>query len=101
IGKDKAESFDDLRGIVNSITFAASMLARLWPREIFRSDQEWAAHRQKVDEFEAIFWEGLKDSDPINPKLSAVIERIESVCRSVIEGKGTIYGFLNKRIGRG
>lgn len=101
IGKDKAKAFDDLREIINSVTLAASTLARLWPRNSFRNDQEWEAHRARVDKYEAIFWEGLQDDDPINPKISAVITEIEAVCRAVIEGKGTIYGFLNRCIGRG
>jgi hypothetical protein len=101
IGKDKATAFEDLREIVNSIQMSANMLARLWPRSSFLSDSAWEAHRAQVQMYEAIFWEGLEKDDAINPKLATVIQEVESVCRSVISGKGTIYSFLNWRITRG
>ncbi|ASI69147.1 hypothetical protein BA022_11760 [Diaphorobacter nitroreducens] len=101
IGKDKAKAFEDLREIVNSIQMSANMLARLWPRNSFPSDSAWESHRARVEKYEAIFWEGLEEDDPINPKLAAAIQEIESVCRAVISGKGTIYSFFNWRISRG
>lgn len=101
IGKDKASAFDALREIVNSIQTSASMLARLWSRSDFSPDSTWKTHRALVDKYEAIFWEGLEEDDPINPKLDAAIQDIESVCRGVISGKNTIYSFLNWRISRG
>jgi hypothetical protein len=60
-----------------------------------------AAHRARVDKYEAVFWEGLEETDPINPKVTKVIADIEAVCRPVIDGKGTLYGFLNWRFRNG
>lgn len=100
IGKNEATAFEDLREIVNSIQVSANMLARLWPRSSFTSNSAWESHRAQVEKNEAVIWEGLGEDDPINPKLASAIQEIESVCRSVISGKGTIYSFLNWRITR-
>lgn len=100
IGKDKAKAFDDLRGIINSIQMSANILARLWPRNGFQSESAKRSHQEQVDNYEAIFWEGLKEDDPINPKVDAVIQEIEGICHAVISGKGTIYSFLNWRTSR-
>jgi hypothetical protein len=95
IGKDKAQAFLDLRVIVNDIQSAAHMLARLWPRDQFRDQVAFDAHRALVDRYEAIFGWGLEEDDPIPPRVEAVIVKIENVCQPVISGKGTLFGFLN------
>lgn len=98
IGKSEAKPFDDLHVIVSEITGAAHVLARLWARDQFRTEQMWEQHQKEIEKYEAIFWEGLPNEDPINPRIAAVIAQIEATCRSVISGKGTIYSFLNWRI---
>lgn len=98
IGKDKAKPFDDLRDITNEIIISARMLARLWARDHFRTDEQRQQHEQNMDKYEAVFWEGLEDDDPINPKLIKIIEEIEKTCREVISGKGTLYSFINRKI---
>jgi len=98
IGKDKAKPFDDLRDITNEIIISARMLARLWARDHFRTDEQRQQHEQNVDKYEAVFWEGLEDDDPINPKLIKIIEEIEETCRKVISGKETLYSFINRKI---
>lgn len=98
IGKAEAQPFDDLRGIVNDITMSARLLARYWPRDHFRTEQQEREHRERIDKQEAIFWEGAADSDPINPRLEQAIVSIEATCRSVIDGKGTLYGLLNRKL---
>jgi hypothetical protein len=100
IGKAEAKPFDDLHAIINEITGAARVLARLWMRDQFRAEQQWEQHQKQVEKYEAIFWEGLADEDPINPRVTAVIAEIEATCQSVISGKGTLHAFLNWRIWR-
>jgi hypothetical protein len=100
IGKDQAKAFDDLREIVNSIHVSANMLARLWPRDSFPSTSAWESHNVNVQKYEAHIWEGDAEDDPIQPKLTSALSDIESVCKEVISGKGTIYAFLNWRISR-
>lgn len=101
IGKDQAKPFDDLRGIVNEIIGAARVLMRLWPHDHFRTDEQWNQHRKQIEKYEAIFWSGLEEDDPIRPKVNTVISEIESACQAVIAGKGTLHGVLNWRVWRG
>ena len=100
VGKQEAKPFDDIRTIVNEITISARMLARLWPRDYFRTDEQLKKHQEQIEKHEAVFWEGLEEDDPINPRVETVLKEIESTCQSVITGKGTIHGFLNKKIGK-
>ena len=99
IGKSEAESFDQLHKLVNEIIGSARVLARLWSREHFRTDGQWEKHRAQLDKHEAVFWDGLGEEDPINPKLDQLIEDIEQVCQPVIAGKGTLFGFLIMKLG--
>jgi len=100
IGKAEAAPFDDLRKITNEIVISARMLARLWARDHFRTDEQWEKHRAQIDKHEAVFWEGLEEDDPINPKLEKVITDIETTCQSIISGKGSLHGLLNIKIGK-
>lgn len=98
IGKAEAAPFDDLRKILNEITVSARMLARLWARDHFRTDEQWEKHQEQIDTHEAVFWDGLEENDPINIKINKVINDIEKTCQSIISGKGTLHGFLNMKL---
>lgn len=95
IGKKEAEPFDDLRKIVNEIFLSARMLARLWARDHFRTDQDHEKHWEQIQKHEEVFWDGLSEEDPINKRLDFTIQTIESTCKKVISGAGTLHGFLN------
>ena len=95
-GKEKAKPFDDLNGIVTEITVAARMLARLWARDRFPTEESENKHQEAIERNEAKFWEGLAETDPINPKLDKLIDEIEETCSTIIRGNGTLYSFLNK-----
>jgi len=97
IGKDEAESFEKLHDIVNEVITSARMLARLWPRDHFRTQEQWDKHQIQIEKYEAIFWDA-NERDPINPRLDAVCKEMESTCKAVISAKGTLYGLLNKPI---
>lgn len=97
-GREKAKPFEELHSLIKEITIAARMLARLWPKKHFRSDEDREKHLERVQKFEEVFWDGLTEEDPINPKLEEIIVNIEKTCKSVIEGKGTLYSFLNWEI---
>jgi hypothetical protein len=98
IGKEEAKPFDDIRKIVNEIIAAARMLARLWARSDFASGQQWREHQQRVDNQEAVFWEGLKDKDPINPRLDKTVQDMEQICKAVIEEQFSFLELLNRPI---
>lgn len=100
IGKKEAKSFDDLRKIINEVLASARSLSRLWSRSHFRTEKEEVNHQQKVEKYEAIFWENSIEEDPINPRLEKVLQNIESICHKTIQGKGTLYGLLNLHIGK-
>jgi hypothetical protein len=98
IGREKAKPFDELRSIVNQITVSARILARLWPRKYFPTEENRKKHFENVQKYENIFWDSMAEDDPINPKLNKLISEIESTCQNVISGKGTLYSFLNKKL---
>ncbi len=98
IGKGNAKPFDDIRSVENEIIISARMLARLWAKEHFRTDEQFESHQKLIEKNEAIFWEGLKEEDPINPRLDTIINDIEKTCKDVISGKGTLHGKLNIKL---
>lgn len=98
IGKTEAEPFDELRTIVNEITFSARMLARLWPRDHFRTDEQWEQHRAEIEKHEAIFWGSPNDEDIVVIKVKSTISKIESTCKNIISEKNTLHGILKTKI---
>lgn len=101
VGPDKAKPFQDIHEVLVSIQSAASALARLWPRDNFPNETAQATHQKMVEEYERIFWEGLAEDDPINPKLDQIVKDVESICRAVIQGSGTLHSALNRQLFRG
>ena len=99
IGKEKAKPFEDLHALTMEIIHASRMLSRLWAVDSnHRTPEQSENHRKRIEKYEAIFWDGLEDEDPINPKLEKIIADIEGICQNVISGKGTLYSVLNKRL---
>jgi hypothetical protein len=95
VGKKEAEPFEELRKITIELTSSARTLARLWARNHFLNEQEQEKHYEKVQKYEAIFWECSDEDDPINLRLDALIDKMEKTCKAIISGKDTLYGFLN------
>lgn len=100
IGKKEAKSFDDLRKIINEVLASARRLSRLWARSHFRTEEQWTKHQQDVEKYESVFWEGLPENDPINPRVKKVLLDIEHICHKTIKGKGTLHGWFNLRLGK-
>ena len=100
IGKPAAKPFDELREIVNEITRSAQLLARYWPRDRFRTEQQEREHFERVQKLEDIFWEGSAEEDPIKSRLAATISSIEQTCQPVINGQSTLGGFRAWWIGQ-
>jgi hypothetical protein len=80
-GTDKAEPFENLRGIETKIIVSARALARIWER---RTDDEESNKRRL--KHEAVIWEESED-DEINTSLKKVISDIEAICKPIIMGK--------------
>lgn len=98
IGKVEAEPFDELHTIVNQIMGSARALSRLWPRSRFRTTDQQDKHWENIDKYEAIFWEGSAEEDPINPRLEALVAKMERSCREILEAKGTLQGILDRKV---
>jgi len=98
VGKKEAAPFEDLRLVINEIKFSARRLSRLWAENNHSTRDEKIKHRERLRKYEAIFWDDMEENDPINPKLEKIIRDIEYTCKSIIAGKGTLYGILNRKI---
>jgi len=95
IGKEEAAPFDDFNRLVNEIVLSARRLSSLWWQDHFRTEAQRQQHQERVDRYEAIFWDNLGEDDPINPRFEAIIANIECTCNKVIDGKDTLYGIIN------
>jgi len=98
IGKEKATPFVEFNRLVREVLSAATVLSRIWPRDYFPDDASREKHFNQVRKFEAIFWEGFNDPDPIKERLSEAISEIEDTCRDVIEGKSSMVRKAWKRL---
>ncbi len=99
IGISEAKSFDELSKILRDITLSAHMLATLWVRDEFNPRSETESRREEIKKHEAIFWEGLEDDDPINPRVEKLVREIEETCRSIILGENRWYKSLLIKLG--
>lgn len=97
-GADKAEPLTEIRTIVNEVLAAARALSRLWPRENFRTEKEWESHRKLIEEYEAKFWGMTTVEDGLENRTKSAVSAMEAIARAEIEGQGTIYSIINKRI---
>ena len=87
-GKDSAKPFDDLHKIVNEIFLSARMLSHYWKqqgRRDWKNDKEFQRHLEEMYKYEAIFWEKSADTDPVIPRVNAVISDIEAQSLKIIE----------------
>ena len=93
-GKKKTAPFDELNKVVNEIILAARMLGRMWAREYFPDEKSRKEHRLLVEKHESVFWfQG--DEDKIVSRVDAIIKEIDTTCRDIILGKGTLHYFFN------
>jgi hypothetical protein len=99
-GTDSAEPFIELRKILNKIFASAQTLAGLWAKQRthFRTEQSEKEHFDFKEKLEAIFWEGLADEDPINPKLDKCVQDIELMCRGILADKSTLEKLKEKSL---
>lgn len=101
-GSDAAQPFDDLHKIVSEIQISARRLGQLWAKQnrYFRTQQQEENHFDRIQKYEAVFWEGSEDEDPINPKLKKCVSEIEKTCRDILSAKGTLFSLLNHQLPR-
>lgn len=87
-GAEKVTPFDDLKKIISKLLASARTLSYLWLEE--QGKRETADEtrverlRERTAKYEAIFWEGSEDKDPIEPRVASLIKEIEDTCKSLI-----------------
>lgn len=90
-GEDKVKPFYDLNNIVNEIFTAARMLGRLWhmrsQTHLPRPQERYDKIIEDIGKYEAIFWDSLKDTDPITQKVKSVILEIDKICKPILGKK--------------
>ena len=56
------------------------------------------AENYRRQEIERVITEGLKDEDPINPRLDQTVQDMEQICKAVIEEQFSFLELLNRPI---
>ena len=97
-GEEKAKPFEDLWSQINRVLVSARLLSRFWARDHFRTPEQQDEHYKRVEEQEAVFWEGYTDPDEVKAGIDQAISDMETICRSIIDGKGTLFGLVNKKL---
>lgn len=80
-GKEAIQPFEDLLKVRSEIISAVRMIIRTY-RQDSRTDNS--------ERWEAIIGWGPDETDPIKPKIQAIIKQVETLCRPVINGSPKI-----------
>jgi hypothetical protein len=88
-GETSLDHFLGLRKIVNQIFSSARMLSNLWLEQQqagrFENSVKSEKIRESINKCEGVFWEMPDDKDEIKPKVNAIVEQIDELCRAVIQ----------------
>lgn len=86
-GPDAGKPFTELHQLLNEVLLFSRKVVRLWERQgrTPMTEAEHAKHLENLEEAEAVFWEGLKDPDPIAQRMDDIITNIEGICSSIID----------------
>ena len=99
LGVDAATPFNELNSIMNELLLVSRRKARLMTRRerSFRSESDVEKHYLEMEKVDAIFYSGAAD-DPIAPRVDAVVEQIERMCKDIIDSRGTLFSLFNRRL---
>jgi len=97
-GKEKAKPLIEIRMVVNEVLSAANILSRLWPRGYFRTDEQWENHQKQIEKYEAKFWSMMSEDDELANRIKEAVSAMENTASAEIEGRGTLYSVINKRL---
>lgn len=96
-GEEAAQPFNEIDKVLKEVLIAAQMLGGYWVERGRPYPEPQAAQIQDVVlKFEKIVY-GIPD-DALWKRVDDAVLAMEETCREIIEAKGTISGFLNKRI---
>lgn len=92
-GSNKAKPFCDLNKIINEILISAHMLGKLWHMRsqtyLPRSEDRYDKIIKDIQKYEAVFWEGMQDPDPITLKVESIMSEIDKICEPILRRKPT------------
>jgi hypothetical protein len=97
-GKAATKPFDELHSIVGEIIMSARLLSRYWAVDTFQSEEHRNKHWERIEKQEAVFWEGIDNDDPINPRMDELVDCVERTCRQAIEGQKSLPAILSSRL---
>jgi len=99
LGSDAATPFNDLNGVVNELILASRQMARLStrPDRSFRTEADIEKHQREMEKVDAVFYSG-SENDPIEPRVEAIVAKMERTCKAIIESRGTLFSVFNRRV---
>lgn len=89
-GRDAAKPFDEMKRIADEIWVSAKCLEELWAERLRRGEQTSAKTEVLIAERESVIRSRSAD-DQIARRVTNIIEEIERLCRSIIEGQGSWF----------
>jgi hypothetical protein len=84
-GSVAEEPFLELNRIVQEVFTAAVMLGNYWSKLAGSSGDLARRRLETIEKYEAIFWEMDPAKDPLAPRIKALTEAIEQVCKPIIQ----------------
>jgi len=100
-GSNKAKPFYDLNKTMNEIFISAHMLGKLWNMRsqtyLPRGEDEYNKIIKDIQKYEAIFWEGINEPDPITLRVEGIISEIEKICEPILKKKQRWYSKIFKK----
>jgi len=97
-GVEKTTPFEEFSEAHRKVLTSARLLSQYWAEDRFGSSQQRDDHFERVRRQETIFWEDDPETDKITKSIESSVQSIENTCCAVIEARGTLYGFLNRKI---
>lgn len=99
IGVESAKPFDELSRVVNELISSAHEMARLStvPEWSIRSPEAEEKHHQRLLKVYNIYYGSGGEDDPINPRVTKLVQAIEHTCKGIIESRGTLFAVFNWR----
>ncbi len=95
--KGEAKPLIEIRKVVDEVLTSANILSRLWPRDHFRTNEQWQGHLEQIEKYEAKFWSMLSDEDELANRVKAAVTEMEDTAKNEITGPGTPHSFLNRK----
>ncbi|MFK0684902.1 hypothetical protein SD208_11335 [Ochrobactrum sp. BD67] len=79
--------------VLHEIRAASNMLRVHWLQQgrPFPNPEAFNRHLERMNRYEAVFWDGSEDDDPISPRISGAVTSIKSTCTSVLNPQPNLW----------